>query len=92
MHPGKIIADVFAFMLLALLLAGMFLLFARPLWPVHEARMVILLPRTDHGLTGPTSRDCAAPCLPRHFALKLAPQRPRSRDVARNQQAGNTVY
>lgn len=90
MHPGRIIADLFAFMLLALLLAGMFLLFARPFWPVHEARMVILLPRADRRITGSIS-GCAAPCLPRHFNLRLAPQRPRSGPVARNQQAGNAV-
>ena len=90
MQPGKIIADIFAFLLLATLLCGIFLLFGRPLWPVREAKMVILLPH-DPNITGSLTGNCLKPCLPHQFDLRLAPPRPEEGPVARNQFAGRAV-
>ncbi len=75
MQPGKIIANVFAALLLADLVGAIFLVFGRPLWPVREARMVILLP-IDTMATGSVRKASVEPCLPGRFDLKLAPQRP----------------
>ncbi len=90
MQPGKIIADIFAFLLLATVLVGIFLLFGRPLFPHREARMVIPLPH-DRTITGSIGGSCLEPCLPNHFNLRLAPARPRPGSVARNQPAGSAV-
>jgi len=75
MQPGEIIANTFAALLLAALVTGIFLLFGRPLWPVHEAQMVIL-PPVEPAPTGSVRKDCFEPCLPSRFDLKRAPPRP----------------
>ncbi|UCI06425.1 polymerase [Mesorhizobium sp. B1-1-8] len=78
MQPGEMIANAFAFLLLAGLVGGIFLVFGRPLWPDHgRAQMVILLP-VDPATTGSVRRICFEPCLPPRFDLKLAPPRPQS--------------
>jgi hypothetical protein len=77
MQFGEIIANAFAALLLAALIAGVFLLFGRPLWPVRQAQMVILLP-VDPMSTGSVGKACFEPCLPARFDLKLAPSRPAS--------------
>lgn len=75
MQPGRMIANLFAALLVAGLVGAVFLAFGRPLWPVREARMVILLP-PDSMATGSVRRACVEPCLPARFDLKLAPARP----------------
>jgi hypothetical protein len=75
MQPGRIIANLFATLFLAALVAGVFLVFGRPLWPERQAKMVILLP-VDTMATGSLRKACIEPCLPARFDLKLAPARP----------------
>ncbi|WP_027165796.1 hypothetical protein [Mesorhizobium sp. WSM3224] len=75
MQPGKTIANLFAALLLASLVGGVFFVFGRPLWPERRARMVILLP-IDTIATGSVRKACLAQCLPARFDLKLAPARP----------------
>ncbi|WFP74941.1 polymerase [Mesorhizobium sp. WSM4906] len=77
MQLGEMIANLFAALLLAALITGIFLLFGRPLWPAREAQMVALLP-VDPTTTGSVRGVCFEPCLPPRFDLKLAPQRPPS--------------
>ncbi|KUM27717.1 hypothetical protein AU467_15060 [Mesorhizobium loti] len=77
MQPGEFIANLFAALLLAAVIAGIFLVFGRPLWPQRHAQMVILLP-LDPATTGSVRKVCFEPCLPPRFDLKLAPQRPLS--------------
>lgn len=74
-QPGRIIANLFAALLLAGLVGGVFLVFGRPLLPQREARMVILLP-IDTMATGSVRKACIESCLPVRFDLKLAPARP----------------
>jgi len=74
-QPGKLIANLFAMLLLASLIGGVFLVFGRPLRPERGARMVILLP-IDTIATGSVRKACLDPCLPVRFDLKLAPARP----------------
>ncbi|MDX8512527.1 polymerase [Mesorhizobium captivum] len=78
MQPGEFIANLFSALLLAAVIAGIFLVFGRPLWPARQAQMVILLP-VDPATTGSVRKVCFEPCLPARFDLKLAPQRPPSR-------------
>ncbi|RAZ86967.1 polymerase [Mesorhizobium hawassense] len=78
MQPGRIIANLFATLLLAGLVAGAFIVFGRPLWPERRPRMVILLP-IDTMATGSVRKACVEPCLPARFDLKRAPARPRAR-------------
>ncbi|WP_217578113.1 polymerase [Mesorhizobium sp. GbtcB19] len=75
MQPGRIIANLFATLLLVALVAAVFLVFGGPLWPQRHARMAILLP-IDTMATGSVRRACVEPCLPARFDLKLAPARP----------------
>ncbi|MDX8454684.1 polymerase [Mesorhizobium sp. VK9D] len=75
MQPGKMIANLFATLLLAGLVGGVFFVFGRPLWPERGARMVILLP-VDPIATGSLRKACLEPCLPARFDLGLAPARP----------------
>ncbi|MGX5800631.1 polymerase [Bradyrhizobium sp. Arg314] len=75
MQPGKMIANLFATLLLAGLVGGVFFVFGRPLWPEREARMVIVL-RIDPIATGSVRKACLEPCLPARFDLRLAPARP----------------
>ena len=75
-QPGKMIANLFATLLLAGLVGSAFFVFGKPHWPEREARMVILLP-LDTIATGSMRRACLEPCLPARFDLKLAPARPR---------------
>ncbi|MDG4877031.1 hypothetical protein P9273_18210 [Mesorhizobium sp. WSM4935] len=53
------IANLFAALLLAVLIGGVFLLFGRSLWPQRDAEMVILLP-IDATATGSVRRACRA--------------------------------
>lgn len=76
MQPGKMIANLFATLLLAGLVGSAFFVFGKPHWPEREARMVILLP-LDTIATGSMRRACLEPCLPARFDLKLASARPR---------------
>lgn len=69
------IANLFAALLLAVLIGGVFLLFGRPFWPQRHAQMIVLLP-IDSMATGSVRKACAEPCLPARFDLKLAPARP----------------
>ena len=75
MQPGRMIANLFAALLLAVLIGGAFLLFGRPPWPQRHARMIVLLP-IDTMATGSVRKACIEPCLPARFDLKLAPARP----------------
>jgi|GEM_PF-5070426 len=75
MQPGRMIANLFAMLLVAGMVGAAFLVFGRPLWPVREARMVILLP-IDAIATGSLRKGCVAPCLPDRFDLRRAPARP----------------
>ncbi|AZO08737.1 MULTISPECIES: polymerase [unclassified Mesorhizobium] len=75
MQPGEMIANAFAVLLLAGLIAGIFLAFGRPLWPEPGAQMVVLLP-VDPSTTGSMRQSCMEPCLPFHFDLSHAPARP----------------
>ncbi|PBC06671.1 polymerase [Mesorhizobium sp. WSM3859] len=74
MQPGNMIANLFAALLLALLIGGVFLLFGRPLWPQRHAQMIVL--PIDTMATASVRRACIEPCLPARFDLKLAPARP----------------
>lgn len=74
-QPGNMIANLFAALLLAVLIGGVFLLFGRPLWPRRDAQMLVLVP-IDSMVTGSVRRACVEPCLPARFDLKLAPARP----------------
>ncbi len=74
-QPGKMIANLFAALLLAGIVCGVFFVFGRPLWPERGARMAILLP-VDTIATGSARRACLEPCLPARFDLRLAPARP----------------
>lgn len=74
-QPGRMIANLFAALLLALLIGGVFLLFGRPLWPQRDAQMIVFLP-IDTMATGSVRKACVEPCLPARFDLKLAPVRP----------------
>ncbi|RWB66168.1 MAG: hypothetical protein EOQ50_32810 [Mesorhizobium sp.] len=74
-QPGNMIANLFAALLLAVLIGGAFLLFGRPLWPQRDAQMLVLFP-IDSMVTGSVRRACVEPCLPARFDLKLAPARP----------------
>ena len=75
MQPGNMIANLFAALLLALVIGGVFLLFGGPLWPQRHAQMIVLLP-IDSMATGSVRKACIEPCLPARFDLKLAPARP----------------
>ncbi|MDX8483218.1 polymerase [Mesorhizobium sp. VK24D] len=77
MQPGEIIANAFAALLLAVLIAGIFLVFGRPLWPERRAGMEVLIP-VDPATTGSVRRTCLEPCLPPRFDLKRASARPPS--------------
>ena len=77
MHPGEIIANTCAALLLAAVVAGIFLVFGRPLWPERQAQMAILLP-VDPATSGSVRKACLGPCLPPRFDLGLAPPRPLS--------------
>ncbi|RRH94843.1 polymerase [Mesorhizobium tamadayense] len=78
MKPGEFIANLFAALLLAGLIAGVFLVFGRPLWPERQASMVVLFP-VDATTTGSVRGACFEPCLPLRFDLKRAPPRPSSK-------------
>ncbi|MEI9406982.1 polymerase [Mesorhizobium argentiipisi] len=90
MQPGKIIANLFATLLFAGLVGGVFLLFGRPLLPQRHAQMVVLLP-TDTMATGSVRKACVEPCLPARFDLKLAPVRPPDEGTRGNQSAAHAV-
>ena len=90
MQPGKIIANLFATLLFAGLVGGVFLLFGRPLWPQSHAQMVVLLP-IDTIATGSVRKACVEPCLPARFDLKLAPVRPPDEGRRGNQSADHAV-
>lgn len=90
MQPGKIIANLFATLLFAGLVGGVFLLFGRPLWPQRQAQMVILLP-IDTIATGSVRGACVEPCLPVRFDLKLAPVRPPDEGRRGNQPVAHAV-
>ncbi|WP_246672389.1 hypothetical protein [Mesorhizobium sp. B3-1-6] len=89
-QPGNVIANLFAALLLAGLIGGVFLLFGRPLWPQRHAQMVVLLP-IDTMATRSVRKACAEPCLPARFDLKLAPVRPSAERRRGNQSAPRTV-
>lgn len=90
MQPGKIIANLFATLLFAGLVGGVFLLFGRPLSPQSHAQMVVLLP-IDTIATGSVRKACVEPCLPARFDLKLAPVRPPDEGRRGNQSAAHAV-
>ena len=88
--PGNIIANLFAALLLAGFVVGVFLLVGRPLWPQRHAQMVVLLP-IDAMATGSVRKAYVEPWLPARFDLKLAPVRPLDEGRRGNQSAPNTV-
>ncbi|MBZ9821331.1 hypothetical protein [Mesorhizobium sp. CA4] len=90
MQPGKSIANLFAALLFAGLVCGVFLLFGKPLWPQRHAQMVVPLP-IDTTATGSVRKACVEPCLPVRFDLKLAPFRPVDESTRGNQSAAHAV-
>lgn len=74
MQPGEFIANLLAALLLAALIAGVFLAFGRSPWPERRAEMSVLFP-IDATTTGSVRGACFEPCLPPRFDLKHAPPR-----------------
>ncbi|RWA65449.1 polymerase [Mesorhizobium sp.] len=75
MQFGEFIANLFAALLLAAVIAGVFLAFGRSPWPERRAEMTVLFP-TDATTTGSVRGACFEPCLPSRFDLERAPPRP----------------
>ena len=75
MQLGEIIANIFAALLVACILAFVFLLAGKPLWPQHEAKMVILLP-PDVMTTSSVKPTRSHTDLPESFDIKLVQPRP----------------
>jgi len=74
MQFSEIIANLFAALLLTCLLAIVFSLAGRPLWPEQEAKMTVLLPwdvMTTASVRAPTH-----PHLPDTFDTRLLQPRP----------------
>ncbi|RUX88393.1 hypothetical protein EN904_03000 [Mesorhizobium sp. M7A.F.Ca.CA.001.07.2.1] len=77
MRLGHIIANAFAAGLIIVLVAGVFLLFGKPLWPERHVRMVIIPPA--HRM--PTSAvNNTGPDLPTKFDLSIVRPRPLAKE------------
>lgn len=77
MQLGEMIANVLAAVFLACVIAIVFFLAGMPLWPPHEARMVILLP--PDATASVRVRGPIHPPLPQSFDVRIAQPRPASR-------------
>lgn len=73
MLPGEVIANTCATLLLICVIAILFFLFGRPLWPEQHVQMVII-PPVDPITT--TALKNPHPELPANFDVRRAPPRP----------------
>lgn len=76
MRLSDMIANTFALLLLAGVVGGMFLAFAKPPWRGAAARIVLILPAAFTAAS--VCPFCRQACLPERFDLRLAPPRPKS--------------
>jgi len=74
MRLGDIIAETCAALLVACVLAIVFFLGGRPVWPEREVKMMVVLP-PDAMTTGSIKRS-THPNLPDSFNTALVPPRP----------------
>ena len=74
MQLGEIIANTFAALLVMGVMAVVFLIAGKPLWPQYEAKMEIL-PPTDAMTTGSVKRS-TRPKLPEAVDPRLVQPRP----------------
>ncbi|WP_292293763.1 hypothetical protein, partial [Mesorhizobium sp.] len=74
MRLGNMIADAFAFLLLACLVGGIFLAFGKPFWREHQGQMAVP-PRVGAFTTASVGKP-PRPDLPQTFDLGLAPSKP----------------
>ncbi|MER9298573.1 polymerase [Mesorhizobium sp. M0621] len=73
MLPGEIIANTLATLLLICVMAGVFFLFGKPLWPEQHVKMVIIVP-VDRMTTAATENTQVH--LPANFDLSKATAKP----------------
>ncbi len=76
MHIGEIIANLFAVVLLLCVIAVAFFAAGKPLWPVREANMVILLP--PDAITTGSIRAPTHPHLPDKVDSVIVQPRPQT--------------
>lgn len=75
MQIGEIIADLLAAVLLICVIAVIFLVAGKPLWPIREAKMVILLP--PDAIATASIKAPTHPPLPDRVDTRILQPRPR---------------
>lgn len=75
MRLGNMIADAFAFLLLACLVGSIFLAFGKPFWPERRGQMAVP-PQVGAFTTASVGKPRPGPDLPQTFDLGLASSKP----------------